>query len=101
MSHQYFSKCAWIVHLKDQKCSRITNAFQKILDESNRKPNKVWEDKGSGFHNRLMKPWLQDNDTEMHSTHNEGKSVAAERFIRVLKKKYMTSVLKKYDIVNK
>ena len=29
-----------------------------------------------------MKSWLQDNDTEMYSKHNEGKSVVAERFIR-------------------
>ena len=35
--------------------------------------------------------------TEMYSTHNEGKSVAAERFVRTLKNriyKYMTSVSK-------
>ena len=34
-----------------------------------------------------MKSWLQDNDTEMYSTQNEGKSVVAERLIRTLKKK--------------
>ena len=34
-----------------------------------------------------MKSWLQDNDTEMYSTHNEGKSVAAERFVRTLNSK--------------
>ena len=33
----------------------ITNAFQKILDESNRQPNKTWVDKGSEFYNRSMK----------------------------------------------
>ena len=46
----------------------------------------------------------------MYSTHNEGKSVIAERFIRTLKNKiykYMTSILKNVyihkldDIVNK
>ena len=34
-----------------------------------------------------MKSWLQDNDTEMYSTHNEGKSVATERFVRTLNSK--------------
>ena len=34
--------------LKDQKGITITNAFQKSLDESNRKPNKIWVDKGGG-----------------------------------------------------
>ena len=57
-----------------------------------------------------MKSFLQNNDTEMHSTYNEGKSVAAERFIRTLKNKiykYMTSLSKNVyidkldDIVNK
>ena len=34
-----------------------------------------------------MKSWLQDNDIEIYSTHNAGKSVVAERFIRTLKNK--------------
>ena len=44
-----------------------------------------------------MKPWLEKKDIEMYSTHNEGKSVVAERFIRPLKSKiykYMTSISK-------
>ena len=57
-----------------------------------------------------MKSWLEKNAIEMYSTHNEGKSVFAERFIRTLKikiYKYMTSVSKNVyidkldDIVNK
>ena len=45
-----------------------------------------------------MKSWLENNDIEMHSTHNEGKSVSAERFIRTLENKiykYMISISKK------
>ena len=71
----------------DKKGVTITNAFQKLLDEFNRKPNKIWVDKGSEFYKRSMKSWLQDNDIEIHSTHNEGKSVVAERFIRTLNNK--------------
>ena len=92
-----FSICAWVICLKDEKGITITNAFQKILDESNRKPNKIWVDRGSGFYNRSKKSFLQNNDIEMYSTHNEGKSVIAERFIRTLKNKiykYMTSISK-------
>ena len=62
----------------------ITNAFQETLDESNHKPNKIGTDKGSELYNISLKSWLQDNDIEMYSTHNEGKSVVAERFIRTL-----------------
>ena len=49
--------------------------FQKIADESNRKPNKIWVDKGSEFYNRSMKSFLQNNDLGMHSTHKEGNSL--------------------------
>ena len=40
-----FSKYAWKRHpLKDKKGITITNAFQKFLNESKRKPNKILED---------------------------------------------------------
>ena len=91
-----FSKYPWVVPLEDKKGRSIVKAFQGILKQSNsRKPNKIWVDKGSEFYNAYFKKWLQDNDIAMHSTHNEGKSVVAERFIRMLKSKiykYMTSV---------
>ena len=44
-------------------------------------------DKGSGFYNRSMRSWLQDNNIEMYSTHKEGKSGVTKRFIRTLKTK--------------
>ena len=104
-----FSKYAWVVPLKDKKGISIVKAFQIILKQSNRKPNKIWVDKGSEFYNAYFKKWLRDNDIVMYSTHNEGKSVVAERFIRTLKSKiykYMTSISKDVyidkldDIVN-
>ena len=70
-----YSKYAWVIPLKDDKGTTITNAFQKILKESNRKINKIWVDKGIQFYNRSMKSWLEKNDIEMYSTSNEGKSV--------------------------
>ena len=36
----------------------IANAFQSILNDSKRKPNKILVDKGSEFYNRSMKSWL-------------------------------------------
>ena len=97
-----FSKYAWVVPLKDKKGVSIVAAFQSILKRSNRKPKKIRVDKGSEFYNAFFKKWLQDNDIAMYSTHNEGKSVAAERFIRMLKNKiykYMTPVSKNLYIV--
>ena len=90
-----FSKYAWVIPLKDKKGVSIVNAFQKILNDSNRKPNKIQVDKGSEFYNSSFKIWLKDNDTEMYLIHNEGKSIVAEKFIRTLKTKiykYMTSI---------
>ena len=63
-----FSKYAWVVPLKDKKDVSIVNAFQKILNDSKRKPNKIWVDKGSEFCNRSMKSWLQDNNILIYSS---------------------------------
>ena len=80
--------------------------FQKPLDDSNCKPNKMWVDKGNGIYKRSMKSFSQNNYIEMHLMLNNGKSFIPERFIRTLKNRiyeYMTSVLKIVldDIVNK
>ena len=104
-----FSKYACVVPLKCKKGVTIVDAFQKVLDGLNRKPNKIWAEKGSEFYNNSSKKWLKDNDIEMHSIHNEGISAVAERFIRTLKTKiykYVASISKNVhfnkldDIVN-
>ena len=98
-----FSKCAWVISLKDKKRVSTVDAFQKILKESNIKPNKIWVDKGSNIYKNCFKKWLKDNDIEMYSIHNEGNSVVAERFMRTLKTKiykYMTSVSKMCILIN-
>ena len=81
-----FIKYAWVVPLKDKKGVTIVNAFQKVLDDSmklhsKRKPNKIWVDRGGEFYNSSFKKWLKYNDIEIYSTHNERKSVVAERII--------------------
>ena len=82
-----FSKYAFLVPLKDKKGISIVNAFNRIIKQSNRKPNKIWVDQGSEFYNRDFKKWLSSNDIVMYSIFNDGKSVVAERFIRTLKNK--------------
>ena len=51
----------------------------RIFQTLKRKPNQIWVDEGSEFYNI--------NEIMANSTHKEGKSVAAERFIRTLKNK--------------
>ena len=100
-----YSKYAFFIPLKDKKGISIVNAFDKIIKQSNRKPNKIWVDQGEEFYNNVFEKWLSDNDINMYSTHNEGKSVVAERFIRILKNKsykHMTATGKYiyYDVLD-
>ena len=88
---------SWVIPLKDKNGITITQVFQKILDEAERKTNKIWVDKGSKLFKTSLNSWIETNNIEMYSMHNEGKSVVTERFIRTLKNqiwKYMTSVSK-------
>ena len=48
-----------------QDGTRNTNGFQKILNESNDKPNKELVGKGDNFYNRSLTSQLQDNGMEM------------------------------------
>ena len=89
--------------MKDKKGISIVNAFNRII-KSNRKPNKIWVDQGGQFYNNIFEKWLSDNDINMYSTYNEGKSVVAERFKLY---KHMTATGKNVyykvldDVVNK
>ena len=100
-----YSKYAFVILLENKKgISVTTNEFNKIIKQSNRKPNKIWVDQGGEFYN-VFKKWLSDNDIIMYSTYNEGKSVVAERFIRTLKSKlykHMTAIGKNvyYDVLD-
>ena len=96
-----FSEYAWVVPLKQKEGVSIVNAFQKILDQSGRKPNKIWVDKGSEFYNNSFKKMIMILKCIRYIT--------KERFIRTLKTKickYMTSTSKNVyinkldDIVN-
>ena len=100
-----FSKYAFVIPLKDKKGISVVNAFNKIIKQSNRKPNKIWGNQGSEFYNRVFKKWLSDNDIIMYSTYNKSKSVIVERFIRTLKNKlykHMTASGKNvyYDVLD-
>ena len=71
--------------LKNKNDKIVFNAFIEIVNESNRKPNKLCVNQGKEFYNKLMKEWLNNNDILIYSKHNEGKPVIAESFIKTLK----------------
>ena len=100
-----YSKYAFVIQLKDRKGISTVNAFDKIIKQSNRKPNKIWLDQGGEFYNHVFKRWLSKNNILMYLTYNKGKSVVAERFIRTLKNKlykHMTATGRNvyYDVLD-
>ena len=60
-----YSKYLWVDPLKYKNGVSINNDFQKILNVSSHKSNKIWVYKRSKFYNRSIKSWLQDSDIEM------------------------------------
>ena len=54
----------------------------EIVNESNRKPNKLWVDQGWGYSNQFMQEWWDNNDILVYPIYNEGKSVISERFTK-------------------
>ena len=54
-----YSKYPFVIPLKDKKGINIVNAFDKIIKQSERKPNKIWVDQGSEFYNNNFKNGYQ------------------------------------------
>ena len=79
----------WVKPSKDKKGETVLNAFIEIVNESNHKPNKLWVDQGRKFYDKFTQEWLENNDILIYSTHNEGKLVIAERFIKYKSLKYL------------
>ena len=75
-----FSKYGWIVPLKNKKGVNVAKALENIFQE--RKPKKLWTDKGAEFYNKDVKKLL-----DIYSTENEEKSSIVERWIRTMKEK--------------
>ena len=63
-----------------KKGKTVLNAFIKIVNESNCKPNKLKIDQVREFYKKPTQEWLHNI-----STHNKDKSVTAERFIKNIK----------------
>ena len=84
------SKYVWVIFLKNKRGISIVNEFQKIISKK-RKPNEIWVDLEGEFYNNIFKRFLKINNIIMYSTSNEGKSVVAERFIRTLETRFLST----------
>ena len=75
-----FSKYGWLIPLKDKTDKSVASPLKTIFEE--RKPGKMWVDKGKEFYNKDVKDLI-----ELYSTENEEKSSVVERWIRTMKEK--------------
>ena len=75
-----FSKYGYLIPLKDKTGKSVASALKTIFKE--RKPEKMWVDKGKEFYNKDVKELI-----ELYSTENEEKSSVVERWIRTMKEK--------------
>ena len=71
--------------MTNKNSKTVLNSFFGIVNKSKRKPSKL----RVNFYSNLMQKFLDDNDILICLTHNEGNSVVAERFIRILKSMLM------------
>ena len=78
-----FSKFVWIIPLKRKTGQETANAFSRVLID--RRPSKMWVDKGREFYNKDVKKLV-----ELFSTENEEKSCVIERFNRTIRKKCLS-----------
>lgn len=81
-----FSRYAWAVPLIDKKPSTIISAFNKVFNESKRKPLHLQTDKGSEFVANSVRKFLRDNDIKYYVSQNpDVKACLVERLNRTLK----------------
>ena len=81
----FFTKYAEIKPFKDKKYKAVFYSFIKRVNESKCNVSKLWVNHKQELYNSFMQKWLHNNDILMYYTHNEGKSVVTELFIRTFK----------------
>ena len=75
-----FSKYGWLIPLKDKTGKSVASALKIIFEE--RRPEKMWVDKGKEFYNKDVKDLIT-----LYSTEDEEKASVVERWIRTMKEK--------------
>ena len=77
-----FSKFGWTIPLKNKYAQSITDAFSKIINLSNRKPNLLETDDGKEYVNKIFNEFLFNNNIKRYSRYTDKGAVFAERFNR-------------------
>ena len=81
------SEYAWVQPLKDKTGVALVHAFEKILKQGRRQPNRLQTDRGKEFYNRTFQRWLDEQGIQHFSTEGDAKASVVERFNRTLKER--------------
>ena len=88
------SKYAWVQPLKTKTGVALVKAFEKIVRQGGRHPNRLQTDRGKEFYNRTFQRWVDEQDIQHFSTEGDAKASVVERFNRTLKERlyrYLTA----------
>jgi hypothetical protein len=101
-----YSKYAWVQPLKTKTGLETSTAFEKIFEQSSRRPINIHFDEGKEFYNERVKTILEKRNINYYSTFSDKKACIVERFNRTLKSrmwKYFTAneTRKWIDVVGK
>ena len=78
------TKFVWAIPPKDKSGKSTTAAFKKLIETSERKPHKIWSDRGKEFYNTTVLPYLKEQNIQIYSTNSDLKAVFVEQFNRTL-----------------
>jgi len=81
------SKYAWVQPLKAKTGVALVHAFDKIVKQGRRRPNRLQTDRGKEFYNRTFQRWLEEQGIQHFSTEGDAKASVVERFNRTLKER--------------
>ena len=81
------SKYAWVQPLKDKTGVALVHAFEKILKQGRRHPNRLQTDRGKEFYNRTFQRWLDEQGIQHFSIEGDAKASVVERFNGTLKER--------------
>ncbi|KAK3922375.1 Putative uncharacterized transposon-derived protein [Frankliniella fusca] len=83
-----FSKYGWAVAIKDKSSSSIIKGFQTIFKTTDRRPSRLFSDKGKEYINKTFQKFLKDQNITYIHTHNPDiKCSIVERWQRTIKSK--------------
>ena len=78
------TKYAWAIPLKDKSGRSTTNAIKSLIEKAERKPDKIWSDRGKEFYNKTFLNFLKEQNIHIYSFNSDLKAVFVERFNRTL-----------------